>query len=178
MSNLDFQRQSAVLSQYNEVREDFVTGPLAATVSASAVLDPFQLRQARDFGLFVDSSGGAVDLSLPGDDSSTAAADLQSILGLENVDDECILRFISAGATITESDLENENSPSTDTNVHVRLHGSGGSGGTVVLFAAGAAATNVPSSGEAIVRVTADNVTVGSEEITFDILLQGASANS
>ena len=185
MSNIQFRLNSNEASQFVQAQNvaypsgAFQPVGLLSVVAASATLTDDQLRTARDSVLFVDYSGGAVDLSLPtgGEtaDSHAHAAHLISVLGLSR-GEQCVLRFASAGATIAaESDLNN--GAVVHANVDIQLHSATGEA-SHPLFRTSAAASNVPSSGVAYVVATPANTTPGSERILIDIRLQGASANA
>lgn len=172
MSNIDFQRQSADLARFNELQDELLSaGPMEAVVAATADLNAPQLRQARDSYLFVEADA-AIALSITPADSAAAAADLQSILGLTEVGDQCLLKFVCATADIA-ADVALDNGGVTLASVIMQLRGAGNAI-TQVLFDETAAGIGTgTSSAMAFVQVSATNVTAGSEVVTVNILLPG-----
>lgn len=174
MSNIDFQVQEASLSQFAELQEALLSsGPREAVVSATAILNASQLRQARDSILFVDCDA-ATELRLALSDNNAAAADLQGILGLDNLDDACLLTFACASAAFdNDVDLVNFEGSATSANVQVFLRGADASGNTALFDSTTGSSADVPVGAIAMVEVRAINVTVGSEQIRFDVLVPG-----
>jgi hypothetical protein len=165
-SNIQFQRQSAQLSQFAQLDEQVFSGPLEAVVTAAVTLNAPQIRQARDNVLLVTPGVSSFDLSV-GADTPGNAADLQNILGLVNAGDQCILRFAVANSNDIAADVNLVNDDGSYDYVKLQLRGSAADASAVILDTTETTA----NSPLALVLVTADNVTVGSEVITFNVVL-------
>lgn len=171
MSNLDFNLGSTARSQYSQLQDQLLaSGPLAATRTDSATFTAEELLTARDSILFIDCDQIS-DIFL-GVDTAANAADLLGNLGLLEVGDQCLLKFATATADIGNSILL-ANASGTANNVIIEEFSANPLDGQTLFIAAAAATGDGVASSLSIVRVTATNVTAGSEVITFNILVQG-----
>ena len=163
--------KSSVVNVVNDTAQKPVR--LGTALAAGALTDA-QILEARDggatgLGLLLDNAGGSYDL---GADTAARAAALQTLLGLTTLNDTTILKFWWSDSPAADALLGD----ATDTSVIVSLLSATGTGGTDdKLFEATALVTGV-SVGQAVVVVTATNVTAGAETITFNIIQQGGTS--
>jgi hypothetical protein len=141
-------------------------------ISGGSTITNAQLRQARDSVLFV-ATDATYNIQIGTADSPEVAAELQSALGLVNAGDQCLLHFASYTLNPVEPvNISNVDNPQIGTYVKVALRGTD-IGQSSIFKNENTGQRSVGS--QAIIEVTAENVTPGAEVITFDSILVGAA---
>jgi hypothetical protein len=122
---------------------------------------------ALGFGLQMDNVGGAYSFLAAAADTNAAAAAIQADLGLLEVGDSRLLKFYWLDAPVTTNVTL---TPLAGTKVVVKTVNSGAAG-VISTIVAGATA---PTNFQALVMVTATNVTAGAETVLVNILKSAA----
>jgi hypothetical protein len=144
-------------------------GPREGGIVGSTTLTDAQLRQARDTMLFINTTD-EVTLVVGGADSASEAQRLQSVLGLVNQGDQCLLKFGWSKADFPANTFLKNSEETTGTYVKTRYYGTIPAGEDDMLLFDSDSADERSVGSLALVEVTAETTTPGAETIVFDIV--------